>query len=1090
MEWKLFFSPSPVKPVVLAMKMSVILIFIFCFQLNATGFSQRVTLSEKDAKLESIFSKIFEQTGIEFFYNSMMLEKARPVSINVKNEPIDKVLVLCFQGQPLEFELHDKAVIVKEKSIELIPKPLITITGIVTSEEDEPLEGVTIRVKNTVKWAITDEKGEFVLKNVADDAVLVVSSVGFNQVEINPFGKVRLNIRLKVAVKGLDETIVKGYYNTNKRFNTGSVAKVSSKEIEAQPISNVLTALEGRIPGLYVQQSSGLPGSAVILRLRGMNSIAAGNSPLIILDGVPIVSESMSKYLLGAGQIETSPLNNLNPADIASIEVLKDADGTAIYGSRGANGVILITTKKATIGKSNLNVNVYTGIEKVARLMPMLNTLQYLKVRHEAFANDNTVPGPFDYDINGTWDSLRYTDWQKELMGKTARVSDAQVSYSSGNAIIQMTLGLGYRREGIVVPGDFHDEKGSGHLRVSSTTTNKKVRIDFSASYVHNRNNLPQYNPVFLMTQPPNAPAIRDENGELNWENSTWVNPFAFLNQTHNSTTDNLITGLALNYQLLKGLYVKTTAGYSVIELKDMIKTPVTYYDPAWLDFVQNEANFSSNTIKNWIIEPQLTFTKAIGKSQIDILTGLTFQKTEQNVLAQTGTGFATEGLMDNIQAASAIQIIGSDIIKYAYNAAFSRLSYKYLDKYLVNLTARRDGSSRFGPGNQFANFGSVGVGWIFSNEKFVQKLFSFLSYGKLRGSYGTTGNDQIGDYNFLDSYRTGSMTYLGITPLVPQRINNPNYSWEINKKFELGIDLGFIDDKLLFSTSYYRNRSSNQLVGYSLPGTTGFTSVRANLPAVVQNSGLEFELSCQLLKRKKLSWSMNFNFTAPRNKLISYPNLSSSAYATQYKIGSSLFIKGKYHYTGIDKQTGVYTLEDVNQDGSYTTPQDLKFEKSVTQYYFGGLQNSFQFKQFEVDFFFQYVNQMGYNYLGYGLFEVPGTIFNQPEYVLAGWRPDNGGAKAQKYTASYTSNAANIYYKFRGSDASIDNASFIRLKNLSLTYNLSSDWVKKASLQTAKLFLQGQNLLTITKYEGLDPENQGQVPPLKIVIAGIRLTF
>jgi hypothetical protein len=441
--------------------------------------------------------------------------------------------------------------------------------------------------------------------------------------------------------------------------------------------------------------------------------------------------------------------------------------------------------------------------------------------------------------------------------------------------------------------------------------------------------------------------------------------------------------------------------------------------------------------------------------------------------------------LMKNIAAAAQVGNGTNYYTQYRYQALFGRINYDYKSRYIINLTGRRDGSSRFGPGRQFAFFKAVGAAWIFSNEAFVRNALPFLSYGKLKVSYGTTGNDQIGDYQFLDSYATSS-EYNGVVGLSPDRLYNPNFAWEENRKFELGVELGAIDDRVLMSLSYYRNRSDNQLVGQPLAPTTGFASIQVNFPAVVENTGVEIELNSSNISNPVLTWTTTFNFTIPHNELISFPNIENyPEYERLYVVGEPLTIVKLYHYTGIDPVTGLHTVADVNGDGTFDF-QDRQIPKLRGRRYFGGLQNRLTFRGFQLDLLFQYVNQQGYDYIQTtGL--APGTIANQPVAVLDRWQREGDKASFQRYTTTGSGlTAFGTLYAY--SDAQVTDASFLRLKNLSLSYEFSDNVLKRVKVARIRLYVQAQNVVTFTQYKGLEPEFPGrpQLPALRTFTIGM----
>jgi len=873
------------------------------------------------------------------------------------------------------------------------------------------------------------------------------------------------------------------------------VSKVTAETIQQQPVSNPLQALEGRVPGMTINQATGLPGGRIDVQIRGQNSIAGGNNPLYIIDGVPFTSTPLGSINSNLSIIGGSPLNNINPSDIDNITILKDADATAIYGSRGSNGVILITTKKGKAGKTSVDLNIYNGWGKVSRKMDVLDTKQYLEMRHEGATNDGVVLSLSngDYDLF-LWDTTRSTDWQKTLLGGKAHFADAQVSVSGGNNNTQFLLGAGYHRESTVFPGDFADKKGSVHFNIAHSSTNKKFRLNLSSSYIADDNNIlyEDFTTTALILS-PNAPELYDSSGKLNWAKSTWTNPFANLNTTFKATTNNLISNCVLNYELLPGLNIKTSLGYTKIEMDELTKTPASSFDPAF-NITKGRAFVGNNSSKTWIIEPQIEYKSNLSGGIISALVGTTFQESiNKGEVLFTG-GYANDALLGNISAATSISVSSSNYVQYRYHAVFARFNYNWKEKYLLNLTGRRDGSSRFGPGNQFGNFGAIGAGWVFTQENFIQNSIHFISFGKLRASYGITGNDQIPDYGYLDIYVPTLFPYLGSIGLTPNnnRLFNRDYSWEVNRKLEAALEIELLNKRLFLSTSWYKNRTSNELVGYPLPLVTGSSSIQANLPAIVQNTGWEFELNSTNLKSKKFIWTSYLNLTIPRNKLVDYPNLMGSSYSNTLEIGKPLSIQKKVHWTGVDPQTGIYTFDTKNADGIPAVPDEFHSAKKVSKDFYGGFGNTLQYKEWSLDFFLQFVKQTGYNYLFTSGFFVPGQQGNQPASVMDRWRKPGDKTDIQKFTASYGSEFIKYIYNAFLSDNAIGDASFIRLKNVSLAYKIPTKIKQSLHILNCRAYIQGQNLFMITHYNGLDPETQSSqnLPTLRVVTIGIQLTF
>jgi TonB-linked SusC/RagA family outer membrane protein len=1062
-------------------------------QLSAKTYSQGISFSLKDAPITTAFKKIQEQTAYRFVYASEEIVSAVKISCTVENASIDKVLEICFKDQPLSYSIEDKFILVKGKEKKMIAPIVNEIRGTVTNEKGEPIQGASIKVKGVKRGTATDADGMFVLADINAGSILVISSIGYETIELSTGKLTDIKIRLQITVNGLDEMVIKGYYSTSKRLNTGSVSKITAEDIGKQSVSNPLAAMEGRIPGLYIQQGSGIPGSSYTVRIRGQNSIANGNNPLYIIDGVPFTSNSLSNPFI-SGNITGggNPLSEINPMDIESIEVLKDADATAIYGSRGANGIILITTKKGKAGNTKIDLNVNAGFGNVRRNLKLLNTTQYLMMRHEAFKNDAALPDPsYDHDIL-SWDTSRNTDWQKTLFGGAAHFSNVQLSASGGTPNTQFLIAGNYNYESTVFPGDFKDKKGSAHFNINHKSENGKFKLLLSGSYTSDNNNLFGYDltPVALLL-PPDAPPVYQADGSLNWEKGTYTNPLSNTKQKYISTTDNLIANTVFGYQLTPQLDVKANLGYTKMSISEIQTNPISVFNPySGYTAANTFSYFGNSSLKTWILEPQINWHRVYKNSKWDVLTGVTFQEDLQEGQTLQATGFANESLMQNIGSSNSIRPISSNFNQYRYNAIFGRINYAWKEKLLFNATARRDGSSRFGPGKQFANFAALGTAWIFSKSAFIQNNFSSLSFGKLRASYGTTGNDQIGDYQYLNSWGSTPYTYQGVSGLSPLRLFNSNYAWELNRKFEMALELGFIKDRVLLSAAYFNNKSENQLVGFPLAPSTGFSSVQGNLPARVRNTGFEIVINSINVKTASFSWSTGFNITIPRNKLLAFPNLKGSPYETVYSIGRPLTIVQALQSTGVDPLTGLYGFTDIDKDGQISIPNDLQSLKSINQSYYGGLQNTLRLKQWQLDFLFQFVKQTGYNYMKLFL-NPPGFYGNQPSLVLNRWQKPGDHTGVQQFSQAYGDAYLQYLYSYYFGDNTISDASFIRLKNVSLSYNLPDKIRNKLHVNEARLFIQGQNLLTFTNYQGLDPETLGTtLPPLRMLTGGFHFTF
>lgn len=965
------------------------------------------------------------------------------------------------------------------------------ITGTVTDQEDLPLAGVNIIIKDRGAGTMSDENGKYTIA-VQDTDILVFSYVGFKKVEIPVDGQEVLNVQLEEDVAALDEVVVNaGYYTVKERERTGNISRITAEDIEKQPVGNVLSASIGRMPGVNIQQNTGVPGGSFTIRIRGQNSLREeGNEPLYIVDGVPFPGTS-----IGAGDINTlitgggNPLNSISPSDVESIEILKDADATAIYGSRGANGVVLITTKKGRAGKTRVEIDLSQSIGQVNHRMKLLNTEQYLAMRREAFANDGAVPTTANAPDLLLWEQDRYTDWQKKLIGGTSYTTNGQLSVSGGNENTRFLIRGAHYRQTPVFPGDYVYKRNSGHAQVSHVSANRNFRITLSVNYSTDKNDLPTDDPTLqALTLPPNAPEVLNDDGSLNWVGTSFNNPFARFWRKYRAGADNLVGNAVWSYQVAKGIQLKANLGYTAMQVKEMQVSPKNSFNPAF-NVLSGISVFSDNTQKTWIAEPQLSYEKDVGKGKLSLLAGATFQQSLSEGTRVRAEGFSGDDLLENVGAASETTI-NSGYTKYRYQAVFGRIHFNWAGKYLINLTARRDGSSRFGPGKRFAGFGAIGMAWIFSEESFVKTRLPFLSFGKLRGSYGTTGNDQIGDYGFLNTWNT-TVPYQGVIGLTSARLFNPEFAWETNRKTEAALELGFFQDRLFMTVSHYRNRSSNQLIGLPLPFTTGFSGVSGNLPATVQNTGWETELDITPVSGQHFRWNTAFNITIPRNKLVAFPGIERSAFANRYAVGRSLFVQKVYRFTGVDPNTGISRFEDINGDGVISSSEDRQFLVDATQRFYGGINNSFQYKNWQADVFCQFVKQVSANYISGFSSGAPGSLSNWPGEVLNRWQRKGQQTEIQKFTQG-GGPELRAYGTLRGSDQSFEDTSFLRLKNVNIAYTLTKEQVEKTGLEHLTLYIRAQNLLTISGYRGLDPETQsfGNIPPLRTVTLGAELAF
>ncbi|MHA4894317.1 SusC/RagA family TonB-linked outer membrane protein [Pedobacter sp. PWIIR3] len=1062
------------------MRLIIVLLTTAIFQVSATSYGQTVTLKRKNASLATVFTDIRKQTGYDFFYSDKMMSTTNPITINLINISLREALKQIFENQSLNFELMDKAVVVTEKQKTFLDKVAglfenIEVSGRIVNEDGNPLPGATIFIKGTNQSVYSSTTGYFTLKNVEEKAVIVVRSVGYLTKELNAKADLGV-IKLEVSNSKLDEVFVVAYGTSTKRLTTGSSTTINGEEITKQPISNPILGLSGRVPGLFITQSSGYAGATYNASIRGQTSLGFNAStPLYVIDGIPFGDKPVEQTAGGFGLTAFSPLNNISPDEIESITVLKDADATAIYGSRGANGVILITTKKGKPG-NNISVDVNTGFGKATNELKMLGTEQYLSIRNQAFANDGVTPTLANAPDLKLWDQSAYTNYPKLLTGNTSHQTNAAINVSGGNAYDQYLISGNYRKESTILKTSTADEAVQFHSSIQHKSENDKFSIGLTSSYSIDNNSIPNYtigNQNYAL--PPNYP-LYNPSGTL-YFGPGFTSPLAAFNTRVGLKSTNFVSSMNLRYTILPGLTAKADLGYNYINVFSSNVSPAEAFDPN-TNFTQTTF-LGNNYVKTYIAEPQLNYTHTWGKGKLNALLGGSWQQT-QSVQPYYLFGSFNNKLLATSLAALTVFFQTSGYTDYKYDSGFGRVEYDWAGKYLISGNIRRDGSSRFGPERPFGTFGSGAAAWIFSQENIIAEKLPLLSFGKLKASYGSVGSDKsIQEYAYLSTYLANG-TYGPTTSLTPSRILNPYLQWEVTKKLDVALELGFFKDRVFVSGNYYRNRSSNLLASIPLPGQTGFGNYSGNIPATVQNKGFEFELATTNISNSELTWRSSFNLSIPRNKLLSFPDIQKSSYANTYVVGKSLNLRTVYHSTGI--VNGIPTAQDVNGDGVITggLNGDQIVSGNLDPKFFGGFNNTFTYKGIQLDFLFQFTNRTAQRG-DLSLFTYPGRANNIPVSMLD---------IPLKYSATAGSQALNSYFFYAGSDAAVESASFVRLKNVSLSYNLPQVWITKLKLSNVQVYAHGQNLLTFTKYKGIDPETMGNIPPLKMLVTGIKLTL
>lgn len=1053
--------------------------------------SVRASLPHGTLTLRNALKQLEQQTDFRFTYVSADVNVHTEARVDRGNTNLAAILTDLLEGTDLVFQQVGKTVVIKKKTdqpaaVEPASSALQQSRGRILDERGRPLVGVSVRVKGSSRGTSTDQDGYFSIREQGQPT-LVISYVGYQTQEVKFVPGID-DIMLSPDFGDLDAVTVIAYGTSSRRTSTGSTASITSEEISRAPVNNVLEALQGQVAGLDISAGNGLPGSSFNVRLRGLNSISASNAPLFIVDGVPFFSESLNMFTGDNGT--QSPIAGINPSDIERIDVLKDADATAIYGSRGANGVILITTKKGKSGATRANFNVYTGAGSVTNTIDMLSTAEYLELRREAYSNSGQTPDPATVLDLFEWDPNVDQNWQDKLFGATGKLTEANTSISGGSEGTNFLLSGTIRHESTVQPGDNGYRKGSGMLSINHSSPDGKFRATATANYTGDFNDALASDISQFYNLVPNMPIYNEEGGFL-WNGNT-QNPYAYLQRKHETRNSTLLTSGSLTYSPLHNLDISATIGYNRTSLEQLQMYPSTTFNP--LSGLSSMSYLGNGAYSSYSVEPQASYTLPIGKGSLQLLAGATWQQSVRDGNYFVGEGFTSDAQLDNIDLAVSVRSNGMRYSKYRYQAGFARATYNWDNKYIVNGTFRRDGSSRFGPDRRVGNFGSVGAAWVFSEEELIREGLPALSFGKLRGSYGITGNDQIGDYGFMDTWSPTSYPYGAISGLYPTRVANPLYSWESTQKLELGIELGFLQNRLTINANRYWNESDDQLIEQILSPQTGFGGYTANLPGVVQNRGWEFEVSSVNVRDDNFEWQTNANFTVSTNKLVAYPGLEADSYNKErYAIGHPMDIVFGYQFTGVDPETGIAQFADLSGDGELHAEWDDQYVLGTRlPKFFGGINNNLSYKNLHLNFLFQFVKQEGemLNF-GYSASSALGIASNFDVSMRDRWRQPGDVTDVPRAAAVSSDEAYstyNIYY--RHSDALWGDASFIRLKNVMLSYDFTS-LLPALKAQRIQLYGQGQNLLTFTKYDGFDPETRGRtLPPLKYYTMGIRFTY
>lgn len=1078
------------------MKLVTAAMFIFCVHVSARTVSQTVTLTGKAIPLQKVFSAIKSQTGYLFFYRNEDLTGTTPVSLQLKAVPVPQALATILQDQPLSYSIQGNTIFITPRNAVVTAgasqaaadtaTPVRVVHGVVYSEEGYPMEGASVHVLETRAGMSTTSTGEFRLA-AAPGATLIISNVGYAPTHLRVKQKDNeFSVRLIHAENKLDQVQVIAYGTTVRGLLTSPISTVKAKDIQNFPLGSFDQMLQGLAPGVFVSANSGSPGKMPYLNIRGRNSII-GNSPLYIVDGLPVLSDAF-----GDDGVGLDPLIGLNPGDIESIEILKDAGSTAIYGSRAAGGVVLVTTKRGRQGKSNISFTGTQGAGIPTGRLHLLNTRDYVALRREGFMNDN--PGkPLPADL-ASLDSTTETNWQN-LVYKPTMISEYKLSASGGDAVTQFYMSGGFRKETNALSGKKGLDRETFRVNLDHQEGKRlKLSASVGASRTGDQNTADgstTYSAVAAgVTAPPDVKPY-DSLGNFTpipLPSGIVGNPLAIFAVKMDNVITQLKTSASINYEILDGLSFHTDMGYDYNNVAGKIYIPKAVN--ATLQNVLYDAEIHNTLVNTYSLEPQFRLNKKWStQNMIEAVAGTTFQKSKTTINTLFGKGFPSDDVQE--MGAASTTFGSSSNVTYAFNSLFGRVNYIRSSRYIINASFRRDGSSRFGPDNRFGDFWAVSGGWVFSRESFARN-WHFLSSGKLRSSYGVVGNDGIGDFSYIDlwqPYPYGNQP--GTRPITAE---SPDVKWERTAKFDAGVDLGFLNDRIGVTVNYFDNRTDNLLVTKPVPSQTGFTQVQDNLPGQVRNNGVELEFNSVNIRSSDFQWSMKLNLTWQQNILNAFPGLvTNPAYNQHYAVGKTLNLLWGYRFQGVDPKTGNPMYDGFNTDGTVKDPTAInpgyQIIGNFTPKYFGGWLNNFTWKRFSLDVFLQFVQGVDAINDQFDLNSSSVYSYNQVTDVLGRWK--NSG-DVTNVPRSATLNSAwwitsNID---KQSSRFLSDGSYLRVKNVTLAYLLPPRTLTHLRMKEMRIYASAQNLALFTHYKGIDPETGGNVAPTRMIVGGINLSF
>ncbi|WP_031301933.1 SusC/RagA family TonB-linked outer membrane protein [Sphingobacterium paucimobilis] len=961
------------------------------------------------------------------------------------------------------------------------------VTGkVIDASTKEPLPGVSVKLMGQNTGVSTNNEGVFTFKDLSEGQSIVFSFLGYSSKTLKIGASTNYTIELLNLATEIEETVVVGYGRQKKRNLTGSVVSVGSADIEKTTQQDPISILQGRAAGVQVSSNSGAPGGEMTIRVRGNSSLNSGNNPLFVVDGIPIESNSISA-LNGTEGSGLNPLADINPNDIASMEILKDAASTAIYGSRAANGVVMITTKRGAEGKAEVLLNATTGISSLTRKLSVLNARQYREAVLDSYHALSNPEEPY-YTIIDSLNPMNNgdVDWQDELM-RVAPQYKLDLSVRGGNQGTKYAWSSSYLdQDGVILNSNY--KRFTSRLNVDFNIS-ERVRIGQSVSYtnaVNNRTNAAGSGNLSiirsLLVRPPNM-SMYLPDGSLNGYMIGQRNPVGMALYATNLNKSNRIIGSQyVEIDILKDLKFRSNFNLDYIAMKE------DEFMPSILDYREgyNTGAVRSSGNLTWGNESYFTYNKSIDNTHnIGAVAGISFQRWRYDRTGLNGSYFASDDIR-TLNGASVIS--GQDVnvaSEHAMRSYFGRLTYDYLGKYLLEFNMRADGSSRFGRDKRFGFFPSASAGWRFVEEEALSNL-NWLSDGKLRFSLGSTGNEAIGDYTSRGEFTLGT-NYLDFSGAAPTVMPNASLTWETTHQYNLGLELGFLNNRILFSTDAYLKKTKDLLYNVPLPSTTGFEYVTRNIGSI-ENKGLEFSLQTRNLQGA-FGWSTNINLSLNRNKVTSLPeNVLTNGYIRNgdvhiLQVGLPIGVFYGWQFDGVyardeDNVKGVTNgangpafvggdpiWRDLNGDG-IINEDDRQIIGYAEPKYFGGVSNDFSYKNFNLNVFFQYsVGGDIYSELNHQRNSIV-RYNNLSTDALTRWREQGDVTNFPRLIRDDPKQSDS-----RVQSRWVEDGSYIKLKNVNLRYSLNPEWVKRIGLRKLDAFVTATNLITWTKYTGFDPD-------------------